>query len=62
MVAPPPHWKIGRIGPPPPLENPIPSRGGGGVGGYGYFLEPHIVRKKAVVVPGVPSGDHGNWE
>ena len=38
MVTPPPHWKIRQIDPPSPLDNPIPS-----VGGYGYFLEPHIM-------------------
>ena len=36
-----PHWKIRQIDPPSPLENPIPSVGGGGE--YGYFLEPHNV-------------------
>ena len=28
---PPPHWKIRQIDPPYPLENPIPSMGGGGM-------------------------------
>ena len=31
MVTPPPHWKIRQIDPPSPLENPIPSVGGGGM-------------------------------
>ena len=26
------------------------------------FFPSYLVHKKAVVVPGVPSGDHGNWK
>ena len=26
------------------------------------FFPSYLVHKKALVVPGVPSGDHGNWK